>query len=109
MFVPLRGEPYVLWRAVDQHGAELDILLQKHCDKIAAKRFFKRVLAACPSGTRRSPPTGCLHRPRLDRLRHNAYCLELDGPSYRDPKVPPRALCSCSLAREAGSAGCENS
>lgn len=25
----------------------------------------------------------------LDRLRHNAYCLELDGPSYRDPRVPP--------------------
>ena len=25
----------------------------------------------------------------LDRLRHNAYCLELDGTSYRDPKVPP--------------------
>ena len=27
----------------------------------------------------------------LDRLRHNAYCLELDGPSYRDPKVAPAA------------------
>jgi DNA replication protein DnaC len=27
----------------------------------------------------------------LDRLRHNAYCLELEGPSYRDPKVPPAA------------------
>ena len=27
----------------------------------------------------------------LDRLRHNAYCLELDGRSYRDPKVPPAA------------------
>jgi DNA replication protein DnaC len=27
----------------------------------------------------------------LDRLRHNAYCIELDGPSYRDPKVPPPA------------------
>lgn len=25
----------------------------------------------------------------LDRLRHNAYCIELDGASYRDPKVPP--------------------
>jgi len=25
----------------------------------------------------------------IDRLRHNAYCLELDGPSYRDPKVEP--------------------
>lgn len=25
----------------------------------------------------------------IDRLRHNAYCLELDGRSYRNPKVPP--------------------
>jgi DNA replication protein DnaC len=25
----------------------------------------------------------------LGRLRHNAYCLGLDGPSYRDPKVSP--------------------
>ncbi|VWD64609.1 IS element transposase [Burkholderia lata] len=46
VFVTLRGEPYVLWRAVDQHGIELDILLQKRCDTAAAKRFFKRVLAA---------------------------------------------------------------
>ena len=44
MFVTLRGEPYLLWRAVDQHGAELDVLAQKRRDKAAAKRFFKRVL-----------------------------------------------------------------
>ena len=25
----------------------------------------------------------------IDRLRHNSYCLELDGPAYRDPKVGP--------------------
>jgi hypothetical protein len=25
----------------------------------------------------------------LDRLRHNAYCLVLDGQSYRAPKLPP--------------------
>ncbi|MEM5332121.1 IS6 family transposase, partial [Paraburkholderia sp. JHI2823] len=24
MFVTLRGEPYLLWRAVDEHGTELD-------------------------------------------------------------------------------------
>src|SRR6478752_762755 len=53
MFVTLRGEPYLLWRAVDQHGAELDILLQKRRDKAAAKRFFKRVLAACPEAPRK--------------------------------------------------------
>ena len=44
MFVTLRGEPYLLWRAVDEHGAELDILVKKRRDKAAAKRFFKRVL-----------------------------------------------------------------
>lgn len=49
MFVTLRGEPYLLWRAVDEHGAELDILLQKRRDKTAAKRFFQRVLRACPA------------------------------------------------------------
>jgi putative transposase len=46
VFVTLRGEPYLLWRAVDQHGTELDILLQKRRDKAAAKRFFKRSLAS---------------------------------------------------------------
>ncbi len=44
MFVRLREEPYVLWRAVDVLGAELDILLQKRRDMAAAKRFFKRAL-----------------------------------------------------------------
>jgi putative transposase len=29
MFVTLRGEPYLLWRAVDEYGAELDVLVQK--------------------------------------------------------------------------------
>src|SRR5271156_1163379 len=48
VFVTLRGEPYLLWRAVDEHGAELDILLQKRRDKAAAKRFFKRVLRSSP-------------------------------------------------------------
>ncbi|WP_323123328.1 IS6 family transposase [Burkholderia alba] len=49
MGVSLRGEPYLLWRAVDEHGAELDVLLQKRRDKVAAKRFFLRVLRTCPA------------------------------------------------------------
>ena len=44
MLVTLHGEAYLLWRAVDEHGTELDILLQKRRDKAAAKRFFRRVL-----------------------------------------------------------------
>ena len=46
VFLKLQGEPYVLWRAVDEKGTELDVLLQKRRDKAAAKRFFQRVLRA---------------------------------------------------------------
>jgi hypothetical protein len=37
-----------LWRAADEHGAELDVLLQKRCDKAAAKCFLKRVVRSNP-------------------------------------------------------------
>jgi putative transposase len=46
VFLKLQGQPYILWRAVDEHGTELNVLLQKRRDKAAAKRFFKRVLRA---------------------------------------------------------------
>ncbi len=48
MFVTLRGEPYWLWRAADEHGAELDVLVQKRRDKAAAKRFYWRLLRSNP-------------------------------------------------------------
>ena len=77
MFVTLRGEPYLLWRAVDQHGAELDVLVQKRRDKVAAKRFFKRVLAACMEVPRkivtdrlRSYPAAKAEVPELANVRH---------------------------------------
>lgn len=43
-FVSLHGDRHILWRAVDQHGVELDILLQKHREKVAVKQFFSRLL-----------------------------------------------------------------
>ena len=76
MFVTLRGEPYLLWRAVDQHGAELDILLQKWRDKAAAKRFFKRVLRSNPkprkivTDQRRSYPAAKAEIPELVSVKH---------------------------------------
>ena len=44
VFVTIRGERYYLWRAVDQDGEVLDILVQKHRDQRAAKRFFRKLL-----------------------------------------------------------------
>jgi putative transposase len=42
--VTVRGERRYLWRAVDQDGDVLDILVQKHKDKRAAERFFKKLM-----------------------------------------------------------------
>ena len=39
----------------------------------------------------------------LDRLRHNAYCLTLDGASYRSPKMAP-AIPKSRLAKQVKSA-----
>jgi putative transposase len=36
---------HYLWRAVDQHGVVLDILVQDRRSASAAQRFFKRLLA----------------------------------------------------------------
>ena len=43
-FVTVRGERQVLWRAVDQDGDTLDILVQKRKNKQAALRFFRKLL-----------------------------------------------------------------
>jgi putative transposase len=42
--VTVRGERRYLWRAVDQDGDVLDILVQKRKDKQAAARFFKKLM-----------------------------------------------------------------
>ena len=38
------GGPHWRWRAVDEHGQTLDVLLQPHRDTAAAERFFRRLL-----------------------------------------------------------------
>ena len=44
VFLTIRGERHYLWRAVDQHGNVLDILVQRRRDKRAAKKFFRKLL-----------------------------------------------------------------
>ena len=40
----IKGEHHYLWRAVDQDGNVLDILVQRRRDKQAAKKFFRKLL-----------------------------------------------------------------
>jgi len=44
VFIRTRGVQHYLWRAVDQHGVVLDILVQERRNGTAAKRFFKHLL-----------------------------------------------------------------
>src|SRR6266481_7516795 len=44
MVLPIGGKKHYLWRAVDQDGNVLDILVQSRRNKHAAKRFFRKLL-----------------------------------------------------------------
>jgi len=44
VFVTIRGERQYLWRAVDQDGEVIDILVQRRRDRKAVKRFFRKLL-----------------------------------------------------------------
>jgi putative transposase len=44
VFLRINGRLHYLWRAVDQDGDVLDILVQSRRDKKAAKKFFRKLL-----------------------------------------------------------------
>jgi putative transposase len=44
MFVKINGTLCYLWRAVDQHGTVVDVLVQSRRNAKAAKRFFRKLL-----------------------------------------------------------------
>jgi putative transposase len=53
VFLKINGKLHYLWRAVDQEGNVLDILVQSRRNKQAAKKFFRKLLK------------GCQYRPRV--------------------------------------------
>jgi DDE domain len=44
VFLRINGRVHYLWRAVDQDGDALDILVQRRRDRKAAKKFFRKLL-----------------------------------------------------------------
>ena len=44
VFLRIRGKMHYLWRAVDQHGDVLDILVQSRRNARTAKRFLRKLL-----------------------------------------------------------------
>jgi putative transposase len=71
VFIRIGGKQHYLWRAVDQDGEVVDVLLQTRRNTSAAMRFFKRILKSAGS----SP-----HRIVTDKLRsYGAAQREMRG------------------------------
>ena len=75
VFLKINGELHYLWRAVDQHGVVLDILVQDRRNATAAKRFFKRLLAGLKYKPKRIVTDGLrsygvAHREILPEVKH---------------------------------------
>jgi putative transposase len=72
LFVNIRGQQHYLWRAVDQDGDVIDILVQPRRDRRAADRFFRKLL----KGQGREP-----RRMVTDKLRSYAAAHRAIMPS----------------------------
>jgi putative transposase len=75
VFIRINGEQHYLWRAVDQHGVVLDILVQGRRGAMAAKPFFRRLLHGLKYRPQRIVTDGLrsygvAQREVLPRVRH---------------------------------------
>ena len=94
VFLRINGKLQYLWRAVDQDGEVLDILVQPRRNKKAAKKFFRRLL----KGMRYVP-----RRIITDKLRSYEAAKAEVMPSvehHRDKGLNNRAESSHQPARE---------
>ena len=84
VFIRILGVQHYLWRAVDQDGVILDILVQERRDGKAAKRFFRRLLK------------GLQYVPRVivtDKLRSYGVAQRhlLPDVEHRQSRIDPHA------------------
>lgn len=78
VFIKINGEQKYLWRAVDQDGNVLDILVQNRRDKAAARRFFRRLMKktrAVPLMivTDKLRSCGAAHREVMPSVEHRSH------------------------------------
>ena len=75
VFVTIRGERHYLWRAVDQDGDVIDILVQQRRDARAARQFFRKLLKGQGSEPRwlitdKLGSYGAAHRSVMPSVEH---------------------------------------
>ncbi|MGJ3558513.1 IS6 family transposase [Streptomyces sp. INA 01156] len=78
VFIKINGEQKYLWRAVDQDGNVLDILVQSRRDTAAARRFFRTLLTKTGEVPRvivtdRLRSYGAAHREVMPSVEHRSH------------------------------------
>ena len=76
LFVKIQGRQQYLWRAVDEDGDVLDILVQSRRNKQAAKRFFRKLLKGQGAEplrlvTDKLRSYGAAHRTTMPSVQHD--------------------------------------
>ncbi len=74
-FVTIQGQRHYLWRAVDQDGDVIEILVQSRRNRRAAERFFRKMLKAqgstpCQLITDKMKSYGAAHRTTMPSVTH---------------------------------------
>ena len=78
VFVKVNGGQRYLWRAVDQDGNVLDILVQNRREKAAARRFFRKLMKKTRSVPRvvvtdKLRSYGAAHREVMPSVEHRSH------------------------------------
>ncbi|WP_408994989.1 IS6 family transposase [Streptomyces europaeiscabiei] len=78
VFIKINGEQKYLWRAVDQDGNVLDILVQSRRDKAAAWRFLRRLMKKTRTVPRvivtdKLRSYGAAHREVMSSVEHRSH------------------------------------
>ncbi|HSH80323.1 MAG TPA: IS6 family transposase [Herpetosiphonaceae bacterium] len=76
--ITINGATHYLWRAVDQEGSVLDILVQSRRNKAAAKKFFRKLLKGLQYVPRvvitdKLASYGAAHREVLPSVEHRRH------------------------------------
>ena len=99
VFVKIGGERHYLWRAVDQDGDVIDILVQRYRNACAAKRFFRKLLKGQGSKpwqlvTDKLGSYGAAHRNIMPSVAHNTerYANNLAEVSHEPTRQRERQM-----------------
>ncbi|MDQ0835988.1 putative transposase [Streptomyces achromogenes] len=116
VFIKINGVQRYLWRAVDQDGNVLDILVQNRRDKAAARRFFRRLMKKTRTVPRvivtdKLRSYGAAHREVMPSVEHrqSKYLNNRAENSHQPTRQRERAMKKASAPWAGPSGSCPRS